>query len=226
MTSGAGPFTTTESRWSAPSALGGTKITPITPPATCPCSGTTQDPHTAPVTSKDICSTKAAMSSAGISSTLTVAQVKGMCMSAPAAAIQLMEPKTAPATSVLSACLLSRAVMLYNAGSWNDLLITLNIVHKYLNLTDQLRHGFHVQAPLITCTFTPPNNPSITTHHVAFNEMLHKEFSKHRYIGPFTQDILEALIGPFQSSPLNIIPKLGKPGKYPLIQNLSYPNSP
>ena len=224
--SGAGPFATTESCWSAPSALGGMKIAPIAPSATCPRSGTTQDPHTAPMTSKDVCSTKAAMSSAGISSALAVAQVKGMCMSALAAATQLMEPKTAPAASVLSACLLSRAVMPYNAGGWNDLLITLNIVHKYPNLTDQLRHGFRVRAPSITCTFTPPNNPSITAHHVTFNEMLHKEFSKHWYIGPFTQDVLEALIGLFQSSPLNIIPKPGKPGKYHLIQNLSYPNSP
>ena len=226
MASSAGPFATTESRWSAPSVLGGTKIALITPSATCPHSGTTQDPHTVPVTSKDVCSTKAAVSSTGISSTLAVAQVKGTCMSAPAAATQLMESKTAPAASVLSARLLSRAIMPYNTGSWNDLLITLNIIHKYPNLTDQLRHGFRVRAPSITRTFTPPNNPSITTHHVAFNETLHKEFSKHRYIGPFIQDVLEVLIGPFQSSPLNIIPKLGKPGKYCLIQNLSYPNSP
>jgi hypothetical protein len=87
-------------------------------------------------------------------------------------------------------------------------------------------HGFRVRAPTITRSFTPPNNPSINVHHDTFNKILHKEFTKQRYIGLFTRDALEALIGCFQSSPLNIIPKPGKPGKYRLIQNLSHPNSP
>ena len=87
-------------------------------------------------------------------------------------------------------------------------------------------HGFHVWAPTITQSFTPPNNPSILAHHGAFNEILHKEFMKQWYIGPFTPDILKAFIRPFQSSPLNIIPKPGKLGKFHLIQNLSYSNSP
>jgi hypothetical protein len=87
-------------------------------------------------------------------------------------------------------------------------------------------HGFCVRAPTITQSFTPPNNSSIFVHYGTFNEILHKEFTKQWYIGPFTQDALETLIGPFQSSPLNTIPKPGKPGKFHLIQNLSYLNSP
>ena len=45
---------------------------------------------------------------------------------------------------------------------------------------------------------------------------------KGRYIGPFSLSNLKAEIGPFQSSPLSLVPKLGKPGKFCLIQNLSH----
>jgi len=51
------------------------------------------------------------------------------------------------------------------------------------------------------------------------------EVKKGRYIGPFTWKELEDLIGPFQTSPLLVIPKPGQPDKYLLIQNLSYPYS-
>jgi hypothetical protein len=37
---------------------------------------------------------------------------------------------------------------------------------------------------------------------------------------------VERIVGPFQSSPLSVIPKPGKPGKFRLIQNLSSPHSP
>jgi hypothetical protein len=111
--------------------------------------------------------------------------------------------------------------MPYNANGWQDLLIEFNLSHKHLTLLEQLMRGFHVHAPTMTWSFTPPNNPSILMHQDAFNEILHREFQKQRYIGPFTQDALETHIGPFQSSPLNIIPKPEKPGKFRLIQNLS-----
>jgi len=97
---------------------------------------------------------------------------------------------------------------------------------KYTSIVDQLRHGFSVRAPIIARSFTPPNNPSIMLHQDAFNTIIYKEFEKHRYIGPFTRSQLERTIGFFQSSPLTIIPKAGKPGHFRLIQNLSYPNIP
>jgi len=83
-----------------------------------------------------------------------------------------------------------------------------------------------VRAPIVAHSFTPPNNPSITIHQEAFNTIVYKEFEKDRYIGPFTHNQLEQTIGFFQSSPLTIIPKAGKPGCFRLIQNLSYPNIP
>ena len=58
-----------------------------------------------------------------------------------------------------------------------------------------------------------------------FNEMIQAEFDKGRYLGPFTREELEREIGPFQSSPLSLVPKSGKPGKFRLIQNLSHPHT-
>ena len=196
------------------------------PPATCHPSGTTQVQLTACVTSKGGCSTKVAKPCVGTSNVPVAALDKAITMSAQVAVMLTTEPKTALADSMWSACRQSRALTPYNVNGWRELLIALNISHKHPNLIDQLMHSFLAWAPTITCSFTPPNNPSICAHHDAFNEIVQKEFTKQQYIGPFTQDRLKSLIGPFQPSPLNIIPKAGKPGKFCLIQNLSHPNSP
>lgn len=46
-----------------------------------------------------------------------------------------------------------------------------------------------------------------------------------RYLGPLSKAKVETLIGPFQTAPLSIILKPGKPGKFRLIQNLSHSSS-
>ena len=196
------------------------------PPATSCPSGTTLGPPTALGTNKDTSSTRAGMHLAGISSNPMAVQVKDTTMSIPAAATPAMEPKTAPTVNTLLTCLQSRVQTPYNVDGWQESLIASDLVHKYPILIEQLIHSFRVRAPTITQSFTPPNNPSINIHCDAFNDILHKEFMKEHYIGPFTQSDLESIIGPFQSSPLHIIPKPGRPGKFHLIQNLSHPSSP
>ena len=42
-------------------------------------------------------------------------------------------------------------------------------------------------------------------------------------MGPFSRQLTEFLIGPFQSSPFSIIKKPGKPSRFRLLQNYSYP---
>ena len=200
--------------------------TQIASPAICPPYGTTPAPPTAPMTSKAICSTRVGEPSAGTSSAPEDAQARATTMNAQGVVTPPMELRNAPIVSALWACPQSRALTPYNAEGWQDLLITLNIAHKFPTLVDQLMHSFCMLAPNITRSFTPPNNPLIYVHRDTFNTILHKEFSKQWYIGPYTQDLLESLIGPFQSLPLSIIPKPGKPGKFHLIQNLSYPNTP
>lgn len=89
-----------------------------------------------------------------------------------------------------------------------------------------LREGFHAGIPTIIKTFTPPNRSSVNDFREPFEKVISAEFEKGRYIGPLRKSEVEELLGPFQSSPLSIIPKPGKPGKYRLIQNFSHPMSP
>lgn len=57
----------------------------------------------------------------------------------------------------------------------------------------------------------------------AFITLINKEFLSHHYFGPFSRTQLENIIGPFQTSPLSLVPKPHS-DKYRLIQNLSYPH--
>ena len=100
-----------------------------------------------------------------------------------------------------------------------------DLLQKYHELPDAFQHGFDVGIPSILATFTPPNHKSIDDFSEHWQAIVEDEFAKGRYLGPFSQAEVEARIGPFQSSPLSIIPKPGRPGKYRLVQNLSYPAS-
>jgi len=76
-------------------------------------------------------------------------------------------------------------------------------------------------APHLLSDPTKPSFPSTVSH--AFDHILEHELAMGRYIGPFTHSDLEALIGPFQTSPVSIIPKAGRPNKHRVIQNFSFP---
>ena len=56
-----------------------------------------------------------------------------------------------------------------------------------------------------------------------FQKIVDHEFATGRYIGPFTCCEIEQLLGPFQTSPLSLIPKPYKPSVFRLIQNFSFP---
>jgi hypothetical protein len=60
-------------------------------------------------------------------------------------------------------------------------------------------------------------------YHDVFQKTIEHEFSTGRYEGPFSQQQVEDILGPFQSSPISIVPKPNKPGKYRIIQNFSSP---
>lgn len=111
------------------------------------------------------------------------------------------------------------------AKEWRSALENANILDKYPRIPDFLTYGADAGIPRLHHTFTPPNHPSIATHRTIFAEIVNTEFQKGRYWGPFSKTELENIIGPFQTSPLSLIPKSGKPGKFRLIQNLSYPRN-
>lgn len=114
----------------------------------------------------------------------------------------------------------------YKPETWQRHLHEAGLQGKYPDLPDGLRFGFSAGIPRIFQTFAPPNHSSITLHSTEFNDIIQTEFQKGRYFGPITRAEVESLIGPFQTSPLSIIPKPGRPGKFRIIQNLSSPHSP
>ena len=109
------------------------------------------------------------------------------------------------------------------ASEWLAALKSMNLLDRYPQIPDFISNGADAGITPIISTFTPPNHPSIISHRSIFQEIVDIEFNKGRYWGPFSKDELERIIGPFQTSPLSLILKTGKPGKFRLIQNLSYP---
>ena len=109
------------------------------------------------------------------------------------------------------------------ASEWLAALENAKILDRYPQIPNFISYGADAGIAPIISTFTPSNHPSIISHQSIFKEIVDIEFSKGRYWGPFSKNELERIIGPFQTSPLSLIPKPGKPGKFRLIQNLSYP---
>jgi hypothetical protein len=111
----------------------------------------------------------------------------------------------------------------YRVEEWEKQLRRAGMVEEARFIGEGLRKGFVAGIPTITRTYAPPNKSSIREFEEPFNKLVQIELEKERYLGPLSRTEMEELIGPFQTSPLNIIPKPGKPGKFRLIQNLSHP---
>jgi len=111
------------------------------------------------------------------------------------------------------------------ADEWEVTLRSTDLLERYPRIPEYIRHSAHAGIPRVHQSFTPPNKESTEILSHIFNEMIQSEFNKQHYLGPFSQEELEQEIGPFQSSPLSLVPKAGKPGKYCLIQNLSHPHT-
>jgi len=131
----------------------------------------------------------------------------------------LMEPSAALAHRKL------KPLTPYIAEAWSQALQAAGAATRFATVITGLRYGFNMNFPLITQTQSPPNRDSIVIYQKEFNEIIQKEITKKRYIGPFLPATLELIIGPFQTSPLSLVPKAGKPGKFRLIQNFSFPHS-
>lgn len=111
------------------------------------------------------------------------------------------------------------------ADGWFRLLAATRLSHKYPTLVKQIQHGFDAGIQPVARTYTPNNSPSILAHAVPFANIVENEFKKGRYFGPFSKTEVEYRLGPFQTSPLAIIPKPGKPGKFRIVQNFSHPHT-
>ena len=118
-----------------------------------------------------------------------------------------------------------QALTPYKPQAWESLLLAANLTKKYPTLSQNFRTGFFLDFPIIKFTQAPPNKSSISDLQDQFDKAIQLEITKQRYFGPFSRLQIESLIGPFQSSPFSIIPKPGKPGRYRILQNYSYPHN-
>ena len=114
----------------------------------------------------------------------------------------------------------------YHPQAWAEELSKHGLNGKYPHLPKGLIEGFDVGIPIINSTYSPYNSPSLNVLPDAYAEITEREFTIGRYLGPFSKCEIENLIGPFQSSPLSLVAKPGKPGKYRAVHNFSYPHTP
>lgn len=120
----------------------------------------------------------------------------------------------------------ARALTPLKAEAWLRLLTASGLISRYPTLPDSILHGFVIGIRPLTSTFCPPNKHSFLEHTDAFNTVAKIEFDSGRWLGPFTREQVFAALGHFQTSPVSVIPKPGKPGASRIIQNLSYPHEP
>lgn len=136
-------------------------------------------------------------------------------------------PAVGPLNTALSAVLLQRAALALTplkAGMWCRLLSESGLLSRYPTLPSSILHGFDISVRPLSCTFAPPNGPSVEEFANAFTLITAAELDTGRWLGPFSRCAIQDAIGPFQTSPISIIPK-SKPGASRIIQNLSYPHN-
>jgi hypothetical protein len=150
---------------------------------------------------------------AAITHTMNVTSAPVVCPPRMAPSIVLKHRKLHPITP-------------YSATAWEDLLRVHGLLLRYPDIPRGLRQGFDLHLPVLASSQVPSNSLLLLQYREAFDSILSCEFSTGRYVGPFTQLELHRALGPFQSSPISIIPKSGKPGKYRIIQNFSFPDPP
>jgi len=110
--------------------------------------------------------------------------------------------------------------------AWAEELSKHGLDSKYPNIADDIIRGFDLGIPTINQTYTPLNHTSVNQFSTAYYEIIGKKFTTGRYLGPFSRSEVEILIGPFQSLPLSLVPKPGKPGKFRAVHNFLHPHSP
>ena len=114
----------------------------------------------------------------------------------------------------------------YNRRAWGEQLSNLGLLGKYPRLIPGLAEGFDLGIPPILRTYTPSNHPSVKPLLNVYNDIVDNELLAGRYVGPFSRSQLEAVLGPFQTSPLSLVPKTSKPGKFRAVHNFSFPHEP
>jgi hypothetical protein len=114
----------------------------------------------------------------------------------------------------------------YRMGAWAEQLSALSLGERYPLLGQGLTDGFDLGIPHIHCTSTPLNHPSVRTLLDVYNSIVNSKFTASCYICPFSHYQLEQALGPFQTSPLSLVPKMSKPGSYQAVHDFSHLHDP
>lgn len=120
----------------------------------------------------------------------------------------------------------SKIITPYSTDAFHAYLSKAQILNWYPELCFKLSHGFPLRNIAdLNMSFTPGNLASATPHDHIIQEYIADELKLGRLSGPFTQKELEAKIGLFRSSPIQVVVKPGEaggPDKFRCCRNLSY----
>jgi len=114
----------------------------------------------------------------------------------------------------------------YNPAAFHVYLSKAKILDRYPDLPFKLKHGFSLgPIPNLMSTYAPDNPPYVYEHEKTIREYIDGELALGRFSGPFTKSELESKIGPFRSSPIQVVVKDDgplTPKKYRCCRNLSF----
>jgi hypothetical protein len=107
---------------------------------------------------------------------------------------------------------------------WHIMLTSTNLFNQFYNVPTGLYFGFDMGVNS-TFTYTPPNHNSAISYPSHVLSHIHNELLQRRYSSPFSHSRLEFFIGPFHTSPLGTVPKVGSTSECKVIQDLSFPRN-
>lgn len=118
-----------------------------------------------------------------------------------------------------------RVVTPLNPDKVEALLRDLHILERWRHVVDGLRSGFEVGVDVpLPRSFTFKNHASSELDEGFINKYIAAEIAAGRYSEGYEPRELEEIIGPFQTSPLGLVPKAGA-DTFRLVQDMSYPRN-
>ena len=139
-------------------------------------------------------------------------------------------PSVVPSLTMLNNVPLSHNMFIINtpfiSKEWHKLLLNTTSFNKFCNIPDAIHFSFNmgiISPP--SFTYTLPNHKSALSYPVHILSHIHNELHNRWYTGPFSCSCLEFLTGPFCTSPLGTVPKVGSQTECRVIQDLSFPRN-
>ncbi|CAD6934755.1 unnamed protein product [Tilletia caries] len=106
---------------------------------------------------------------------------------------------------------------------FNDELRRFGLLSRFPSLVSGLSSGFNIGIPSLHHSRLQANHSSALAQPAVIQDAIARELGAGRYRGPFSASELQALIGPFQSSPLGLVPK--GDSDWRIIQDFSRPRA-